>query len=53
MAFVIPAIIDDPANALDEPNELRELHNVDMSDERGIDNLVRAIKRDLNQRRPG
>jgi hypothetical protein len=43
--FLIPAVLDDPANRL---AELDHLQSVDLSVPEGIDELIRTIKRDLN-----
>jgi hypothetical protein len=43
--FLIPAVIDDPTNCLDE---LRHLQTADLATEHGLDELVRVIKRDLD-----
>jgi len=43
--FLIPAVIDDAANCLDE---LRHLQTTDLATEHGMDELVRVIKRDLD-----
>jgi TIR domain/SIR2-like domain len=41
--FVIPVVIDDPANRLEH---LSDLQSVDLTQPRGIDDLVRVINRD-------
>ena len=41
--FVIPVVIDDQANRLDD---LAEFQSVDLTDARGVDDLVRVINRD-------
>jgi TIR domain/SIR2-like domain len=43
--FVIPAIVDDVANQIDE---LKELQYVDLRGDDGVTELVRAIRRDLD-----
>lgn len=43
--FIIPAMIDDPANRLED---LERWQSVDLTAPNGIDDLVRVIKRDLN-----
>jgi hypothetical protein len=45
--FIIPVVIDDPANRL---TELERWQSVDLTDPKGIDDLVRVIKRDLSLR---
>jgi TIR domain/SIR2-like domain len=46
LRFIIPAVIDDPTNRLDD---LDTWQSVDMTVPDGIDQLVRVIKRDLKQ----
>ena len=41
--FVIPVVIDDPANRLEN---LADFQSVDLTQPRGIDDLVRVINRD-------
>jgi hypothetical protein len=45
--FIIPAVVDDPANRL---AELERWQSVDLTAPKGIDDLVRVIKRDLSLR---
>ena len=45
--FIIPAVIDDPANRL---TDLERWQSVDLTSPKGIDDLVRVIKRDLSLR---
>jgi hypothetical protein len=43
--FIFPLVIDDPSSRLDE---LAELQWVDITTPQGVNELIRAIKRDLN-----